>query len=637
TGLLRACPKRGLPCEEAKTSGRAFRRAWMYRSLLPPGFKRIALAGLLCGALLFADRVAAQTASSSAQDQSSKSDKTEQPAQASAPSDNQQEVSSRDTPATFKVRVNNVLVRVVVRDAKGQIVPGLKKDDFQLYDGKKPQTISSFTVETPQSHTASALSSSAGEASSSSADAIAGKAAILPQRFVSMLFDDVHLSMEDTVFVRDKATKFFGALAPSDRVAINTTSGQLTQDYTSDHALLEKALLQVLPRPLTAHSSFDCPDMTYYEADLIANRNDVQAIAVAQQETLQCAFNGSTDPRAASAALAQAQAAAYRALADGDNETEFAYRHLQAAIQRMTSLPGQRVLVFVSPGFILSTLQAEASDMVDRATRANVVINTIDARGLYAPDVMGDLADPPRDTFRTTGFKSLYRVSAQMAQEDVLAQLADGTGGTFYHNRNDVDEAMRQAGAAPAVSYLLSFSPQNLKLDGRFHALKVSLTSKQKYTLQARHGYFAPRANADPEQATKEEIQEALFSQEEIHDLPVDLQTQYFKKDEADARLAVLTHLDVKAMRFRKALDRNNDRLTIVTGIFDENGQFVTGLEKIVDMKLRDTTYDRLSRSGFTVKTSFDVKPGTYLVRLVVRDSEGAQMAARNGAVVIPY
>lgn len=609
----------------------------MFRSLSSPGFKRSASAGLLCGVLLFACRVGAQTASSTTQDQSVKTDKAEQPAQASPPSDNQQEVSSRDTPATFKVRVNNVLVRVVVRDAKGQIVPGLKKEDFQLYDGKKPQTISSFTVETPQSHTASALASSAGEASSSSADAIAGKAAILPQRFVSMLFDDVHLSMEDTVFVRGAATKFFGALAPSDRVAINTTSGQLTQDYTSDHALLEKALLQVVPRPLTAHSSFDCPDMTYYEADLIANRNDVQAIAVAQQETLQCAFNGSTDPRAASAALAQAQAAAYRALADGDNETEFAYRHLQAAIQRMTSLPGQRVLVFVSPGFILSTLQTEASDMVDRAMRAKVVINTIDARGLYAPDVMGDLADPPRDTFRTTGFKSLYRVSAQMAQEDVLAQLADGTGGTFYHNRNDVDEAMRQAGAAPSVSYLLSFSPQNLKLDGRFHALRVSLTSKQKYTVQARHGYFAPRANADPEQATKEEIQEALFSQEEIHDLPVDLQTQYFKKDEADARLAVLTHLDVKAIRFRKALDRNNDQLTIVTGIFDENGQFVTGLEKIVNMRLRDTTYDRLSRSGFTVKTSFDVKPGTYLVRLVVRDSEGAQMAARNGAVVIPY
>jgi hypothetical protein len=54
-------------------------------------------------------------------------------------------------------------------------------------------------------------------------------------------------------------------------------------------------------------------------------------------------------------------------------------------------------------------------------------------------------------------------------------------------------------------------------------------------------------------------------------------------------------------------------------------------------MNLLDATYSRLSRSGFTVKTSFDVKPGTYLVRMVVRDAVGAQMAARNGAVVIPY
>ena len=53
-------------------------------------------------------------------------------------------------------------------------------------------------------------------------------------------------------------------------------------------------------------------------------------------------------------------------------------------------------------------------------------------------------------------------------------------------------------------------------------------------------------------------------------------------------------------------------------------------------MKLRDTTYTRLSSSGLTVKSSYDVKPGRYLVRLVVRDDEGAQMAARNGAVIIP-
>jgi len=416
---------------------------------------------------------------------------------------------------------------------------------------------------------------------------------------------------------------------------MNTTSGQLTQEFTDDHRALERALLGIVPRSLTSRNLHDCPEVSYYQAELIVNRNDTQAFAVAADEALQCAFGG--DPKMIAAARNLAQAAADRAVVQGDNETQYAYRHLEDVVRHLSAMPGQRVLVFVSPGFIPSTLQSEASEMVDRATRANIVINTIDARGLYAPDVMGDIADPPHDGLRTAGFKTSYRVAAQTAQEDVLAQLADGTGGRFFHNRNDVDEAMREAGAAPALSYLLGFSPQNLKIDGRYHTLKVTLTSKEKFGVQARHGYYAPRSLTDPAEATKQEIQEALFSQEEIRDLPVDLQTQFFKKDETGARLAVLTHLDVKGIRFRKAAGRSNDELTIVAGIFDENGNFVTGGEKIIQMKLRDTTYDRLSRSGLTVKSSFDLKPGTYLVRLVVRDAEGAQMAARNGAVVIPY
>src|SRR2546429_3276926 len=76
-----------------------------------------------------------------------------------------EEVSSRDTPTTFKVRVNLVLVRVVVRDQQGKIVSKLKKEDFQLYDNRKLQTISSFSVETPETRTASAVASSAAERS----------------------------------------------------------------------------------------------------------------------------------------------------------------------------------------------------------------------------------------------------------------------------------------------------------------------------------------------------------------------------------------------------------------------------------------------------------------------------------------
>lgn len=551
-----------------------------------------------------------------------------------AKASNASEVSSHDTPATFKVRVNLVLVRVVVRDATGNVVPNLKKEDFQLFDNRKPQTISSFSVDTPESHAVVPNAPKSSEESLGEAEAI--NPAVLPQRFVGLVFDDTDMQLQDTMLVRDAASRLFSALAPSDRVAFYSTSGQVTQEFTSDREVLKQALLGVQPRPLARGPGIhQCPDIEYYQADQIVNYHNDQALGAAALDAIQCAFNG--DQTKIAQALPLARSVAETVVDTGEAQTEFIYRHLEDAMRRLAAMPGQRVMVFVSPGFLLTQRTQESGDLIDRANRSNIVINTIDARGLYTPDVLGDIGDPPVGSFQTTGLKSSYRVEAQAAQSEILGALADGTGGTVFRNRNDIDQGLRQAVAAPAVSYLLAFSPQNLKVDGRYHTLKVSLAGKQKYLVQARHGYYAPRTIKDPAEAAKEEIREAIFSQEEIHDLPVDLQTQYFKADQTQARLAVLTHVDIKGVHFRKLDGRNRDDLTIATAIFDENGNFVVGGEKIVEMRLLEPTLDRLNTSGFTVKSSFDVKPGTYLVRLVVRDAEGAQMAARNGAVVIPY
>jgi VWFA-related protein len=541
------------------------------------------------------------------------------------------ELSSHDTSPTFKVRVNLVLVRVVVRDQQGHVVPNLRKEDFQLTDNRKPQTIATFSVETPGAHDIPTATSPVPGAPVSP-DAAAAVAA-LPQRFVALVFDDEHLVTSDTMFVRNAAKRFLDSLAASDRVGIYSTSGQFSQEFTSDHQLLGKSLLNVLP-----HSPYsgthDCPDISYYQADLIENQQDPQALAVATEDAVQCAFQGDETQKATAQTMAQSMAS--MVVGREDASTEYAYRHLEDVMRRLAVMPGQRIMVFVSPGFLLlSELALESSELVDRATKSNIVINTIDARGLYTPD-MGDIGDPYVDPPQITGYKSMYRTAAQLAQEDILAQLADGTGGTFFHNRNDVDEGLREAGAAPAITYLLGFSPQNLKLDGSLHTLKVSFVHKTNYKLQARHGYFAPRHITDPAEEAKQEIQEALFSQDEIRDLPVDLHTQFFKTSSYEARLAVLTHVDITGVRFRKAEGRTRDDLTVATAIFDENGNFVTGGEKIIEMKLLDRTYDRLLRSGLNLKTSFDVKPGSYLVRQVVRESEGAQLAARNGAVIIP-
>jgi hypothetical protein len=232
--------------------------------------------------------------------------------------------------------------------------------------------------------------------------------------------------------------------------------------------------------------------------------------------------------------------------------------------------------------------------------------------------------------------KTQYQNETALLEEGIMAELADATGGRYFHNNNDLKAGFAQVAAAPEFVYVLGFSPQNLKLDGAYHALKVTLKMPHGLDLQARRGYYAPRHLADPEEDATREIQEALFSRDELQDIPLELHLQFFKSSDVAAKIAVLAHVNVKNLRFRKADGRNNDNLTILSGVFDRNGNYITAMQKTVEMRLQDATLEKLLNSGITVKTNFDVAPGSYVIRLVVRDSEGQTMAARNGVVEIP-
>ena len=593
---------------------------WQPRGLTK-GFWVVLLAGTLSA--LSPVQTKAQDPSSSSQTSSSQSPQpalshnTQKPVSQSQT----QEIASHDSPATFKVHVNLVFVRVVVRDPNGKVIPNLKKEDFQLADNRKLQVISTFAVEIPGSHVATVkMDQDAGPAPTQGTPA---KPSELPQRFITLFFDDLHLTTQDALLSRQAATKLLAAMQAGDRLSIYTSSGQVQQDFTGERAKLEETLQRILPRPLSNRSSSDCPPMTYYEAYQIVEINDATALQVATMDAASCM-------RTSQGAAQIAQMAAQREYSAGDSETQFSFRNLDGVIARMRSLPGQRIIIMMSPGFFVSPQLHEYGDIIDRATKANIVINSIDARGLYtarAFDVTESFTSPLRHAIRLT---------EELAQSDVMAELADGTGGTFFHNRNDIDQGLLQAAQEPEVSYVLGFTPQNLKLDGEYHHLKVTLTGKQKWNLQARHGYFAPRGNMDPETLAKEEIRQAVYSQEELQDLPLDCQTQFFKVAKG-IRLAVVAHVTTNGLKFAREGDRSKNNLTVTTAIFDENGNLVTGLEKIIEMKLRDATLQHLNRAGISVKSTFDVQPGTFLVRVVVRDSEGAQMAAVNRGVVIPY
>ena len=121
-----------------------------------------------------------------------------------------------------------------------------------------------------------------------------------------------------------------------------------------------------------------------------------------------------------------------------------------------------------------------------------------------------------------------YMHDEASADADVLSELAYATGGTFVQNSNDLEGGLRRLATPPEYSYLLAFSPQNLKFDGHFHNLKVTVKG-QKLNIQARKGYYAPKQAASAAEQAKQQIQDEVFSQEELHDLPVEFHTQFFK------------------------------------------------------------------------------------------------------------
>src|SRR5271170_155779 len=569
------------------------------------------------------------------------------PEQAAAPTpavqaesqQNSAELTSRDEPTTFKVNVKLVVVRAVVRDQQGHAIGTLHKEDFQIFDKGKPQIITQFEVEQP-----GAITAKARQTSEENPDALtgaqppsAGPLSVVPERFVAYVFDDVHLQFGDLARVRQAAERHFATLRPTDRAAIFTTSGQGNLDFTDDCTKLHEALLRLQPRPISSGTgSFtDCPTMSYYEADLIQDKRDPFATSVAVQEATACLPK---DPRTGQPIVNPAtvvDSASVQVLEAGEHESRISLGILKAVVGSVSRMPGQRSVVLVSPGFIAPEMEYDYTELIDHALRSQVVVNTLDARGLYVGAPFGDISNPNSLPPTIAGPKALIETAAESAQADLLAVLADGTGGVFFHNSNDLDEGFRRVAQTPEYSYVLAFTPQDLKLDGNYHALKVTLKNSQKLTLQARRGYFAPKHFADPNEQAKQEIEDAMYSQEELHNLPVKLHTQFFKASEDDAKLVVLAHVDVQHLHFRKAEGRNNDILTCVSAVFNRNGNFLQGTAKTVTMHWKDETLEHKLSSGITLKTSFDVKPGSYLVRLVVRDSEGQLMSAENGSVEI--
>ncbi len=548
----------------------------------------------------------------------------------------EKEIATQDLQSTFKVQVqrNMVLVRVVIRDSNGRPVPNLRKEDFRLWDSGKRQEIDQFSVES-SSRTAAVAP---GEKSDEAGAPEAGAAKTTARNYQALYFDDLQMEFGDIARARDAADRYLAAtLTAADRVGIFTSSGQDNLDFTDDRSKLHEALFKIRPRPVVLPGEPECPDIGQYQAYLIVHDSDLTAREIAMSEAAQCVreFGSMVEP------------VAKRVFLQGERVADLALRGLEQVIRRTALLPGQRSVIILSPGFLRYYLESQIEEVTDRALRSSVVINALDPRGLYAIIPGGDASQKDKVLpVPSTGdglnlaspLNKQQMITAGFARaEDVLYDFVTGTGGQFFHNSNDLDKSFRLVGTLADVSYALAFSPHNLKFDGHFHPLRVSLVNPAGFTIQARHGYLAPKASEDAANKGKEEIEQAMYSQDELKELPIDVHTQFYRINEADARLTVLTHLDMSSVRFRKEQERNQNDVTFVTVLFDMDGKYVMAREKRVEFRLRDSTLARLTQTGITLRAEFDLKPGTYVVRQVVRDSEAGRLSGLNRTVEIPY
>jgi VWFA-related protein len=491
----------------------------------------------------------------------------------------------------------------------------------------------------------------------------------MPSRFVALYFDDLNTSDADMIYVRDAANRYLAAnLQPRDRVAI-FTSGKMLSDFTVDPQQIQAALAKLQSSARSMLRIHNCPDLTDYQALEITKQenpdySDAWQIALDEARGRCHMAAPGLDTQAAEGPLSDSKpssrpeqpsppdsviANTIRSMARTVVfQTEIQARSNLQALERvvnyLSQMPGQRTIVLVSPGFLSQSEQYPFDQVIDRALRSQVIISSLDPRGLAVlmrgADTQGIYGKP--------GTQERLDSQRELVVQDVLAEVAQDTGGTFFHNNNDLKAGFGALAGSP-VDYVLAFAPTDIKPDGKFHTLKIKLAEKHKnFSVQARRGYFAPKNEAeavaeakrqkalDAEAQSEEQIREAMFSKTVSQQLPVGLGGKLADAQAGTRELSLISHLDAKPLHFQKEGGHNLNTVSFVFAIFDEKDNLVMARQRQASLSVPDAQLQDLFKDGVTISMSFQLKPGVYRIREVVTDSEDHHLTAVSTTLKVP-
>jgi len=521
---------------------------------------------------------------------------------------------------TFKAQVEYVEVDVLVTDSDGRPVPGLTKDDFQVFEDGKPQTVTNFQfVSIPLERPDRPLF----QPTALEPDTASNERPFGGRTYVLVL-DDLHTAALRTQLVKRAAKQFIQRnLAANDLAAVITTGGRAdaNQGFTSNRRLLMEAVDKFIGQklPSAALLRSDQPFRSLGNFGLNGG-------AVIDPDDLERAFK------------ARNTLTTIRNVADWFGGVRGRRKSLLLFSEGIDYDINDIMRGTDRPASQATAVMDDIRDAIASAARNNIAIYSIDPRGLAiaGEDTINTTLDPA--DLSPGGGIGVNRFSNELQlSQNSLRALSEETGGIAAVNSNQFDKAFDRVVSDNSSYYLLAYYPTSPQRNGRFHRIEVK-TSRPGLTVRARRGYQFPKSKpaatapgaAKPGQPSPE-ITEALNSPIQVSGLGMRLFAAPFK--DAAPNASVLLGIELVGRDLALAQD---GKIEVSYFAFDAEGKNRAGSTDNLTTKLKPETKSRVEQTGFRLLNRLALPPGRYHLRVASHDTTRGNSGSVTYDVEIP-
>ena len=216
--------------------------------------------------------------------------------------------------------------------------------------------------------------------------------------------------------------------------------------------------------------------------------------------------------------------------------------------------------------------------------------------------------------------------------------VAEETGGFAVRNTNDLSAGIRRIADESRSYYLVGYTPREPRRDGRFHKIQVRV-NRPGLTVRARKGYYAPddkeprltEAGLDPD------VLRALDAPRDLGDVPVRASALVFgPRTPETATVMIAAETDVRRFAFESG-ERPPRRChgARCRGDAPRDGR---GVAVRADGRHGRSAGDArgLENTWYPLSREFQLPPGPYAARVVVRDRRGDRMGSVTHRFEVP-